>query len=508
MTRRKNASKAKVHTKCQSCLTIAEAAEKGHYGCIHRIHIKNKKVDKKFFTMTPTRDTSGALVLVLVDDTSGQTYLGRANGLDEIDPVQVDESGVVLPPAGLTALVGDELFAADAELAAFEVPLDGGGVIRTDGNFRAYESPAALANKQSPDVLALACRSRSFISVQLLLAKGYPITDQAIHNAVSVNNWGILKLLIKRLFSYKSHSFNMRSLLEVVCQRDAQHYFRCLGGYEDDPLFFLNTSASNASHGCLQVILERFPSLQVDACLLFKILAVDNDDKKVIRCLRVLRKYINDPRDFPGVQVYAARRKTSTALRFIRDNNIATEDVNLASLMDVAVRNASRSTMHYLYNVISRINKNVWKDLPLINTSEGLITSSECLKLAVETGYLVTKLDIINMLRCPTVMSDTIMKNILDSLNVLLWKDKKRQHLIVNIDDILVELQEFLKRNPEHDVLDLEKYVSVRFLLFMFKSCLTYEPLLQKLDAFEAHMKNEANIKDVEDTIVDEVLTH
>lgn len=67
---------------------------------------------EKFFMMTPARDASGALVLVLVDDTSGQTYLGRANGLEEIDPssVQVDEFGDVLPPAGLTALVGDELF--------------------------------------------------------------------------------------------------------------------------------------------------------------------------------------------------------------------------------------------------------------------------------------------------------------------------------------------------------------------------------------------------------------
>ncbi|NDC91482.1 MAG: hypothetical protein EB089_06470, partial [Acidimicrobiia bacterium] len=48
---------------------------------------------EKFFLMTPSRDTSGALVLVLVDDTTGQTYLGRESGLEEIDPasIQVDE---------------------------------------------------------------------------------------------------------------------------------------------------------------------------------------------------------------------------------------------------------------------------------------------------------------------------------------------------------------------------------------------------------------------------------
>lgn len=110
---------------------------------------------EKFFMMTPARDAAGALVLVLVDDTSGQTYLGRANGLEEIDPssVQVDEFGDVLPPAGLTALVGDELFGADAELAAFEVPLDGGGVIRTEGISGAYESEPGFEYDEARDML-------------------------------------------------------------------------------------------------------------------------------------------------------------------------------------------------------------------------------------------------------------------------------------------------------------------------------------------------------------------
>jgi len=110
---------------------------------------------EKFFLMTPTRDASGALVLVLVDDTTGQTYLGRASGLEEIDPatVAVDEFGDVVPPEGLQALVGDELFGADAELAAFEVPLEGGGVIKTEGISGAYESEPGLAYDASRDVM-------------------------------------------------------------------------------------------------------------------------------------------------------------------------------------------------------------------------------------------------------------------------------------------------------------------------------------------------------------------
>ena len=109
----------------------------------------------KFFMMTPARDAAGALVLVLVDDTTGQAYLGRTSGLEEIDPssVTVDEFGDVIPPAGLTPLVGDELFGADAELADFEVPLDGGGVIRTEGISGAYESEPGFEYDASRGVM-------------------------------------------------------------------------------------------------------------------------------------------------------------------------------------------------------------------------------------------------------------------------------------------------------------------------------------------------------------------
>jgi arabinogalactan oligomer/maltooligosaccharide transport system permease protein len=110
---------------------------------------------EKFFIMTPTRDDSGALVLVLVDDMTGQTYLGRASGLEEIDPasVVVDEFGDIVPPTGLTALVGDALFGADAELAAFEVPLEGGGVIKPEGISGAFESDPGLEYDATRDVL-------------------------------------------------------------------------------------------------------------------------------------------------------------------------------------------------------------------------------------------------------------------------------------------------------------------------------------------------------------------
>jgi len=110
---------------------------------------------ERFFIMTPTRDQAGELVLVLIDDMTGQTYLGRANGLEEIDPssVTVDEFGFVVPPPGLTALVGDELFGADAELAALEIPLDGGGIIKTEGISGAFESAPGLVYDAPRDVM-------------------------------------------------------------------------------------------------------------------------------------------------------------------------------------------------------------------------------------------------------------------------------------------------------------------------------------------------------------------
>lgn len=97
---------------------------------------------ERFFQMTPARDATGGLVLVLVDDSTGQSFIGRESGLEEIDAssVTVDDFGDIVPPEGFSAIVGDELFAIDAQLAAFEVPLEGGGVIRTEGLSGAYDS--------------------------------------------------------------------------------------------------------------------------------------------------------------------------------------------------------------------------------------------------------------------------------------------------------------------------------------------------------------------------------
>ena len=117
--------------------------------------VQNVVQGDRFFMMVPTRDQAGELVLVLVDDTTGQAYLGRASGLEDIDPtsVSVDDFGYLVPPPGFTAIEGEELFAIDAELAAFVVPLEGGGEIRAEGVSGAYDSVPGFEYDAARDVL-------------------------------------------------------------------------------------------------------------------------------------------------------------------------------------------------------------------------------------------------------------------------------------------------------------------------------------------------------------------
>jgi arabinogalactan oligomer/maltooligosaccharide transport system permease protein len=116
---------------------------------------QNEVQGERFFRMAPTRDAAGELVLVLVDDTTGQAYLGRASGLEDIDPttVGVDDYGYLLPPPGFTLIEGDELFAIDAELSSFVVPLEGGGSIQTEGVSGAYDSVPGFEYDAARDVL-------------------------------------------------------------------------------------------------------------------------------------------------------------------------------------------------------------------------------------------------------------------------------------------------------------------------------------------------------------------
>lgn len=109
----------------------------------------------RFFQMTPARDSAGQLVLVLVDDLTGEAYLGTRQGLEEINSAELltDEYGTIVPPPELSAITGPELFSNDSEIADFVVPLDDGGEIRTEGVSGAYDARPGLIYDPATDAL-------------------------------------------------------------------------------------------------------------------------------------------------------------------------------------------------------------------------------------------------------------------------------------------------------------------------------------------------------------------
>jgi len=116
---------------------------------------QNRLAGDRFFLMTPARDTDGVLVLVLMDEITGETFLGRTSGLEALDEATVglDDYGSLVPPPGFSPLAGAELFAADAELAEFVVPLQGGAEIRAEGVSTAYESVPGFTFDAARDAL-------------------------------------------------------------------------------------------------------------------------------------------------------------------------------------------------------------------------------------------------------------------------------------------------------------------------------------------------------------------
>jgi len=110
-------------------LTKAEAIE-----AIERAHLAPPP-DGRSFLMAPARDADGNLVLILVDETSGDRFVGTEDGLEPLAPgdVTVDEVGLIQGAEGYELLGIDELTAIDAELRGLTVPTDDGAAIRPEG---------------------------------------------------------------------------------------------------------------------------------------------------------------------------------------------------------------------------------------------------------------------------------------------------------------------------------------------------------------------------------------
>jgi arabinogalactan oligomer/maltooligosaccharide transport system permease protein len=91
-------------------------------------------VDARSFVMSPARDQDEALVLILVDEASGDAFVGTPDGLEPLARTDVTtEAGLVTRAEGYTLVPATELLALDRELSAYTVPSGGNRAIRPEG---------------------------------------------------------------------------------------------------------------------------------------------------------------------------------------------------------------------------------------------------------------------------------------------------------------------------------------------------------------------------------------
>lgn len=107
------------------------------------------------YAMAPARDEDGELVLLLVDDTTGEQFVGTREGLESLPDgtLEVDELGQITgAPEGYSNIPGDELFGLDREIAKFVVPVgDGDAAIRPEGLSQALPLAPTLRYDEAAD---------------------------------------------------------------------------------------------------------------------------------------------------------------------------------------------------------------------------------------------------------------------------------------------------------------------------------------------------------------------
>jgi arabinogalactan oligomer/maltooligosaccharide transport system permease protein len=87
------------------------------------------------YSMLLLRDQDHNLVLGLVDQDTGKTFIGTQKGLEPIarDRVKVDIDGAPTAVQGYTPLKGAEFATVDQELSSYKVPVGGGKAIQPQG---------------------------------------------------------------------------------------------------------------------------------------------------------------------------------------------------------------------------------------------------------------------------------------------------------------------------------------------------------------------------------------
>jgi arabinogalactan oligomer / maltooligosaccharide transport system permease protein len=96
----------------------------------------------KTYTMTPAKDSSGKLVLLLVDDQNGKSYVGTDEALTPVPKSEFSK---------YKALTGDALVAASPDLSKLVVPSGGDNGIRAEGLSTAVELHPTLRYDEKAD---------------------------------------------------------------------------------------------------------------------------------------------------------------------------------------------------------------------------------------------------------------------------------------------------------------------------------------------------------------------
>ena len=105
------------------------------------------------YTMAPARAADGKLVLVLVDDEGGKTYIGTKDGITPIpaSAIKQDSDGGITSAQGYRLLKGSELFGIDKQITALTIPTSGHKAIRAEGLDTAVELEPVLRYDAAQD---------------------------------------------------------------------------------------------------------------------------------------------------------------------------------------------------------------------------------------------------------------------------------------------------------------------------------------------------------------------
>lgn len=99
-----------------------------------KVNSLGETANSQAYVMTPARDASGNLVLLLATDPGGKPFVGTKDGLKPLQASGVKlANGAIVSASGYTVVKGKDLAGIDKELGSLTVPVGGDRGIRAQG---------------------------------------------------------------------------------------------------------------------------------------------------------------------------------------------------------------------------------------------------------------------------------------------------------------------------------------------------------------------------------------